>query len=42
MTAAANVKSVGLPFGGGCFFENGVTETGDFNEMFSSTFTEAP
>ena len=42
MTAAANVKSVGLSFGGGCFFENGVTETGDFNEMFSSTFTEAP
>ena len=41
-TAAANVMSVGLSFGGGCFFENGVTETGDYNEMFSSTFTEAP
>jgi len=45
MTAIANVKSVGLSFGGGCFFENGVTF--DYPptapppyEIFSSAFDE--
>lgn len=40
MTAVANVKSVGLSYGGGCFFENGVTTTG--NVTFSSKFSESP
>jgi len=47
MTAIANVKSVGLSFGGGCFFENGVTF--DYPptapppyEIFSSAFDELP
>jgi hypothetical protein len=38
-TAIHNVQSVGLSFGGGCFFENGV-KTSDGNGTFSSTFTE--
>ncbi len=38
--AVANVKSVGLSFGGDCFFENGATV--DPGTSFSSTFTEAP
>jgi len=45
VTATQNVKSVGLSFGGGCFFENGVTfdyppMTSTPNEFFSSTFDE--
>jgi len=39
--AARNVKSIGLSFGGGCFFENGVT-TSDGSGTFSSTFTASP
>jgi hypothetical protein len=34
-----NVQTVGLSFGGGCFFENGVT-TSDGGGTFVSTFTE--
>jgi len=37
--AIHNVQSVGLSFGGGCFFENGVT-TSDGMGTFNSTFTE--
>lgn len=37
--AVAKVSQVGLSFGGGCFFENGVT-TSDGSGTFSSTFTE--
>lgn len=37
--AVANVKSVGLSFGGDCFFENGATI--DPGTSFSSTFTES-
>lgn len=37
--AIANVTKVGLSFGGGCFFENGVTAS-DGTGTFSSTFTE--
>jgi hypothetical protein len=37
--AIHNVQSVGLSFGGGCFFENGVT-TSDGQGVFNSTFTE--
>jgi hypothetical protein len=40
-TAATKVLSVGLSFGGGCFFENGVT-TSDGSGAFSSTFSETP
>ena len=36
-----NVQTVGLSFGGGCFFENGVT-TSDGSGAFNSTFTEGP
>ena len=40
--AAAKVQSIGLSFGGGCGFENGVAANNDPNntEQFSSTFTE--
>jgi len=41
MVAIHNVQTVGLSFGGGCFFENGVTTT-DGMGTFSSTFTETP
>ncbi|MEA2784765.1 MAG: hypothetical protein QOF71_869 [Candidatus Eremiobacteraeota bacterium] len=34
--AVANVREIGLSFGGDCFFENGAAGTG----TFSSTFTE--
>ncbi len=37
--AIHNVQAVGLSFGGGCFFENGVT-TSDGGGTFNSTFTE--
>ena len=36
---SADVQTVGLSFGGGCFFENGVT-TSDGGGTFTSTFTE--
>jgi len=39
MVAIHNVQSVGLSFGGGCFFENGVT-TSDGMGTFNSKFTE--
>ena len=39
--AIHNVQTVGLSFGGGCFFENGVT-TSDGGGTFNSTFTETP
>jgi len=39
--AIHNVQTVGLSFGGGCFFENGVT-TSDGEGTFKSTFTETP
>jgi len=40
--AAHKVQAVGLSFGGGCFFENGVTALNnqDNSEQFSSTFAE--
>ena len=38
--AIKRVNMVGLSFGGGCFFENGVTVTGPNNGVFNSTFTE--
>jgi len=41
LIAIQNVKMVGLSFGGGCFFENGVT-TSDGAGTFNSTFTETP
>jgi hypothetical protein len=41
LIAIQNVKTVGLSFGGGCFFENGVT-TSDGSGTFNSTFTETP
>jgi hypothetical protein len=37
--AIRNVQTVGLSFGGGCFFENGVT-TSDGGGTFVSMFTE--
>jgi hypothetical protein len=37
--AIQNVKTVGLSFGGGCFFENGVTIS-DGSGTFKSTFAE--
>jgi len=39
--AAQNVQSIGLSFGGNCFFETGVTPTPDTftNEVFSSQFS---
>jgi hypothetical protein len=39
--AIHNVQTVGLSFGGGCFFENGVT-TSDGMGTFNSMFTETP
>jgi len=39
--ATMKVQTIGLSFGGGCFFENGVTAV-DPPETFSSTFTETP
>jgi hypothetical protein len=41
LVAIHNVQTVGLSFGGGCFFENGVT-TSDGSGTFNSTFTETP
>jgi len=41
IVAIHNVQTVGLSFGGGCFFENGVT-TNDGSGTFNSTFTETP
>jgi hypothetical protein len=41
LVAIHNVRTVGLSFGGGCFFENGVT-TSDGGGVFNSTFTENP
>jgi hypothetical protein len=38
--AIAKVSTVGVSFGGGCFFENGVT-TSDGSGMFTSTFSES-
>lgn len=38
--AVSKVQSVGLSFGGGCFFENGVT-TSDGSGTFSSSFSES-
>jgi hypothetical protein len=40
LVAIHNVQRVGLSFGGGCFFENGVT-TSDGSGTFQSTFTES-
>jgi hypothetical protein len=39
--AIGKVRMVGLSFGGGCFFENGVTVTGYKRGIFNSTFTES-
>ena len=41
LTAVRNVQMVGVSFGGGCFFENGLT-TSDGSGTFNSTFTETP
>jgi hypothetical protein len=38
--AVAKVSTVGMSFGGGCFFENGVT-TSDGSGSFTSTFSES-
>lgn len=38
--AMAHVRWVGLSFGGGCFFSNGVTVTGPKRAIFNSSFTE--
>lgn len=39
--AIHKVQSIGLSFGGECFFETGVTPTGSFTtETFSSDFSE--
>jgi hypothetical protein len=38
--ATQHVQSVGLSFGGGCFFENGVATTDGNPETFSSSFSE--
>jgi hypothetical protein len=40
LTATQNVKTVGLSFGGGCFFENGVTVSSGL-ATFSSAFSES-
>jgi hypothetical protein len=40
-TAIHNVQTVGFSFGGGCFFENGVT-TSDGEGVFNTTFSEGP
>jgi hypothetical protein len=39
--AVAKVSTVGISFGGGCFFENGVT-TSDGSGTFTSAFSETP
>jgi hypothetical protein len=39
--ATQNVQSVGVSFGGGCFFENGVTTADGNPETFSSQFSES-
>ena len=39
--AVAKVSTVGVSFGGGCFFENGVT-TSDGSGTFTSAFSETP
>jgi hypothetical protein len=41
--ATQKVQAIGLSFGGGCFFENGVTALNNPNstEQFSSSFTES-
>jgi len=41
--ATQHVQSIGLSFGGECFFETGVTPTPDTftNELFSSQFGES-
>jgi hypothetical protein len=39
--AVAKVSTVGISFGGGCFFENGVT-TSDGSGAFTSAFSETP
>jgi hypothetical protein len=39
--AVAKVSAVGISFGGGCFFENGVT-TSDGSGAFTSAFSETP
>jgi hypothetical protein len=42
MEAVQKVQSIGLSFGGECFFETGVTPTQPFtSEMFSSKFSES-
>lgn len=38
--AVSKVQEIGLSFGGGCFFENGVT-TSDGSGIFFSTFSES-
>jgi hypothetical protein len=40
LKAIQKIQTIGLSFGGGCFFENGVTIT-DGQVTFSSTFSEA-
>ena len=42
LEATQKVQTIGLSFGGECFFETGVTPTPDTfsSEQFSSTFTE--
>jgi hypothetical protein len=40
-TAVANVQTIGVSFGGGCFFENGVTTTAD-GVIFTTDFSESP
>jgi hypothetical protein len=39
MDAASNVKTIGLSFGGGCFFENGVGTTDGGGTFTLDTFT---
>ncbi len=39
--AISKVRMIGLSFGGGCFFENGVTVQGPSRATFNSTFTES-
>jgi len=41
LRATGNVNSIGLSFGGGCFFENGVSITGTGTATFNSTFSES-
>jgi hypothetical protein len=39
MDAASNVTTIGLSFGGGCFFENGVGTTDGGGTLTLDTFT---